>query len=118
MRWIKVAAIVVAALIAFIVLESAFHLLQIAAIVLAIGVVIALAVKAHSQYRIARERRAQVKAERRQVREQRKSGTRPATPEPLTAAPAVPRQYGTAAPGHGADVDDELARLKREMGAS
>ncbi len=64
MRWAKVLMIAVGALIAFIVLESVFRLLQWAVIALVIGVIIAVAVKAHSQYRLARERRAQVREEK------------------------------------------------------
>ncbi len=64
MRWAKVVLIAVGALIAFIVLESVFRLLQWAVIALVIGVIIAIAVKAHSQYRLARERRAQVREEK------------------------------------------------------
>ena len=61
MRWAKVLMIAVGALIAFIVLESVFSLLRGAGIALGFGAIIAVAVKAHSQYRLARERRAQVR---------------------------------------------------------
>ena len=64
MRWAKVVLIAIGALIAFIVLESVFRLLEWAVIALVIGVIIAIAVKAHSQYRLAREHRAQVREEK------------------------------------------------------
>jgi hypothetical protein len=123
MRWVKVGLIAVGALIAFIVVQSVFHLLYWAFIALVIGVVIAVAVKARSQYRIAREHRAQV----RQEKAERKSQVRERRTRHVTGTPAwmpqdtVPRQQGTIprqqdiVPPH--DVEDELARLKREMGA-
>ena len=77
MRWAKVVLIAIGALIAFIVLESVFRLLQWAVIALVIGVIIAIAVKAHSQYRLARERRAQVREEKAE-RKARVNGQPPA----------------------------------------
>jgi len=113
MNWVKAGLIAVGALIAFILIESVFHLLEWAFIALVIGLVIAVAIKAHHQYRLAMERRAQVKEEKAarkaQVREHRTAEVEPApswTPQ-RTAAPSQP--------AHG--VDEELARLKREMGA-
>ncbi len=129
MNWVKAGLIAVAALIAFIVVESLFHLLEWAFIILAIGVVIAVAVKARSQYKLAMERQAQVKAEKAerktQVRERRRGEVTPVptwipedTAPPRPAAhhpdPAGPATHD-AAPNN---VDEELARLKREMGAS
>jgi hypothetical protein len=123
MRWVKVGLIAVGALIAFIVVESVFRLLYLAFIALAIGAVIAVAVKAHSQYRIAMEHRAQLrqeKAERKSQVRERRTGHVTGTPT-WTAQDTVPRQQdtiprqqGTVPPRH--DVEDELARLKREMG--
>jgi hypothetical protein len=124
MNWVKVGLIAVGALIAFVVVESLFHLLEWAFIILAIGVVIAVAVKARHEYKLAMQRRAQVKAEKAerkaQVRERRGAEVTPAptwipedTPSPRPAAQA------TAQPRPAAhNVEDELARLKREMGAS
>jgi hypothetical protein len=116
MRWIKVAAVVVGALIAFVVLESVWHLLVtaavIAGIVLAIGAVVALAVKARRQYRLAQERRARIKAQRRAERERRQLGA-----EPVAATPVRTPRQEAAVPRHDVNVEDELARLKREMGA-
>jgi len=111
MRWAKVVLIAVGALIAFIVLESVFRLLQWAVIALVIGVIIAIAVKAHSQYRLARERRAQVREEKAE-RKARVNG-RPASQ--VVAAPEWTPPPVTSA-RHG-DVEEDLARLKRETGA-
>jgi hypothetical protein len=118
MNWVKAGLIAVGALIAFIIVESVFHLLEWAFIILAIGVVIAVAVKARHQYRLAQERRAQVKQEKAarkaEVREQRGREVEPArTWMPQETAPPRP-----AAHTAGHDVDEELARLTREMGAS
>jgi hypothetical protein len=111
MRWAKVAMIALGALIAFIVIESVFRLLQWAVIALVIGVIIAIAVKAHSEYKLAQQRRAEVRQEKaarkRQVRDE---PTRQVAPAPAWTAEttALPAREG---------VDEELARLKREMGS-
>jgi MFS family permease len=126
--WIKVGLIAVGALIAFVIVESVLGLLRWAFIALVIAVVIALALKARSQYRIAMQRRAQVRQEKAQekaqkaMRKERRTGEVTAAPAwtpgempaemPAQAAPRPP----AAAPRHH-DVEDELARLKREMGA-
>ncbi len=113
MRWAKVVLIAIGALIAFIVLESVFRLLEWAVIALVIGVIIAIAVKAHSQYRLAREHRAQVREEKTErkarVTDRNQRPAAEVVPAPEWTAPAV------TAPRH--DVEADLARLKREMGA-
>jgi MFS family permease len=121
--WIKAGLIAVGALIAFVIIQSVLGLLRWAFIALVIAVLIALALKARSQYRIAMQRRAQVRQEKAQdkaLRKERRTGEVAAAaptwrPEetPARQPDAVPRP---AAPVH--DVEDELARLKREMGAS
>ena len=111
MRWAKVVMIALGALIAFIVIESVFRLLEWAVIALVIGLIIAVAVKAHSQYKLARERRAEVKekaARKRQVREEPAQPAREITPAPAWTVES-------AKPAAREDVDAELARLKREM---
>lgn len=112
MRWAKVVMIALGALIAFIVIESVFRLLEWAVIALVIGLIIAVAVKAHSQYKLARERRAEVKQEKadrkRQVREEPAQPAREITPAPAWTVES-------AKPAAHEDVDAELARLKREM---
>ena len=126
MRWAKVVMIALGALIAFIVIESVFHLLQWAFIALVIAVIIALAVKAHSQYKLMQERRAQVKQEKaarkREVRAEKPRQGAPRQvapaqewslePEPERAVPSAP-----AFKSASSDVDAELERLKREMGS-
>ncbi len=126
--WIKVGLIAVGALIAFVIVESVLGLLRWAFIALVIAVAIALALKARSQYRIAKERHAQVRQEKAQEKAQRKQVQQRRTgqvaaapawmPEEMTAEmPAqTTRPQPAAAPRHH-DVEDELARLKREMGA-
>jgi hypothetical protein len=126
MRWAKVIMIALGALIAFIVIESVFHLLQLAFIALVIGVIIALAIKAHSQYKLMQERRAQVRqdkaARKRQVREEKQPRqvapaeiwtAERAVPSVPASAPVRPRPQAPAPPP--GDVDAELERLKREM---
>ena len=112
MRWAKVVLIAVGALIAFIVVESVFHLLKLAFIVLVIGAIIAVAVKAHSQYRLAREHRAQ-------VREQKAERKARVTERPVGQVVAAPewRQVENVPSSRHGDVEDDLARLKRELGA-
>ena len=112
MRWAKVVMIALGALIAFIVIESVFRLLEWAVIALVIGLIIAIAVKAHSQYKLARERRAEVREEKaarkHEIRDERAQPGREITP-----APAWTVENTT--PVARDNVDDELARLKREM---
>ncbi len=112
MRWAKVLLIAVGALIAFIVLESVFRLLQWAVIALVIGVIIAIAVKAHSQYRLARERRAQVREQK--AERKARAIDRPASQ--VVAAPEWHQVENVPSPRHD-DLEDDLARLKRELGA-
>jgi len=115
MGWIKVAAIAAGILIGFLVVGSVigaiFHILtQLVLVALVVGAV-AVAVK------VARSRRqvSGSKAER-EVRDRDyeqysrplpRSDVEPAAPPSYQARPAKPAAH---------DVDDELARLKREMG--
>ena len=114
MRWAKVVMIALGALIAFIVIESVFRLLEWAVIALVIGLIIAIAVKAHSQYKLAQQRRAEVRQEKaarkRQVRDEHVAPSREITPAPAWTVDSTP-------PASHGNVDDELARLKREMGS-
>jgi hypothetical protein len=121
MSWFKVAAIAVGILIAFLVVGSVlgaiFHILTqlvIAALVVG-GVVIAV--------KVARSRRevSGKKAER-EVREpdydQYSRQLPRADVEPVsTSYPAQPSRPANPAKPAAADVEDELARLKREMGS-
>jgi hypothetical protein len=112
MRWAKVVMIALGALIAFIVIESVFRLLEWAVIALVIGLIIAIAVKAHSQYKLARDRRAEVKQEK-AAGQHEVSGERVQPGREITPAPAWTVESTT--PVAHEDVDAELARLKREM---
>ncbi len=112
MRWAKVVMIALGALIAFIIIESVFRLLEWAVIALVIGLIIAIAVKAHSQYKLARERRAEVKEEK-ATRKHEISDERVQPSREITPAPAWTVESTT--PVARDDVDAELARLKREM---
>jgi len=110
MNWFKVAAVGVGIIIAFLIVGSVVHFIlgAITTILIAAAVVggIAVAVKvARSRKQVSRKR------EEKQVREPDYSEySRPlprADIEPVTPQPG---RQGTQ------DVDDELARLKREMG--
>jgi hypothetical protein len=110
MNWFKVAAVGVGIIIAFLIVGSVVHFIlgAITTILIAAAVVggIAVAIKvARSRKQVSRKR------EEKQVREPDYSEySRPlprADIEPVTPQPG---RQGTQ------DVDDELARLKREMG--
>ncbi len=115
MRWFKIAAIGVGILIAFLVVGSVigaiFHVLTelvLAALVVG-GVVVAV--------KVARSRRqVEGKKAEREVRDRDyEQYSRPLPRSDIE--PAAPPSYPTRpAPPAAADVDDELARLKREMG--
>lgn len=108
MNWLKVGAVVVGGIIVFFVFDSVIHiflsLLTAIAFVAIVGGGIYAAVKI-SGARKRRQLRRQASRKNRQVRQERAS--REITLPPATTAP-------TPAPHR--DVDDELARLKREMG--
>jgi hypothetical protein len=116
MRWFKVAAIAVGILIAFLVVGSVlgaiFHILTqlvLAALVVG-GVVIAVKV-AQSRRQVEgkkAEREVRDRGDEQYSRPLPRSDIEPAAPPSYPARPASP-----PAP----DVDDELARLKREMGS-
>ena len=114
MRWFKVAAIAVGILIAFLVVGSVlgaiFHILTqlvLAALVVG-GVVIAVKV-AQSRRQVEgkkAEREVRDRGDEQYSRPLPRSDIEPAAPPP--SYPARPATQ---------DVDDELARLKREMGS-
>jgi hypothetical protein len=116
MRWFKIAAIAGGILIAFLIVGSVVHfiLAAVTTIVIAALVVggIAVAIKmARSGKQVSGK-----KAER-EVRDQQEPyqplPRAEVDPYPATTAAPQPRR---AAP-RPADIDDELARLKREMGS-
>ena len=121
MRWFKIAAIGVGILIAFLVVGSVigFIIGAVTKLVLAALVVGAVVVAV----KVARSRK-QVSAKKaeREVREpdydQYSRRLPRADVEPAsTSYPAQPSRPANPAPPAAADVEDELARLKREMGS-
>jgi hypothetical protein len=103
MNWLKVGAIVVGGIVVFFVLNSVVHLLL--GLLSAIAFVAIVAGGGYVVYKLMGARR------RHQVRSRRRE--REVRPEPETRTVAVPP--ATPRTAHH-DVDDELARLKREMG--
>lgn len=106
MNWLKVGAVVIGGIIVFFVLNSVVHLLL--GLLSAIAFVAIVAGGGYVAYKLmGARRRRQVKSrpepEERQVRRE---------PEPrgIVVPPAAPR------PAHHENVEDELERLKREMG--
>ena len=91
MRWFKVAAVAVGALIAFLVVSSVIGFLVEAAIAVLVAAVVVLGIKASFH-----KRQVSSKKPDREV------------PGPVPNSP--PRRQKTP------DVDDEIARLKRETG--
>ena len=114
MSWLKIAAIVGGVIIAFFIVGSVVHFIMAAVttIVIAALVVggIAVAIKmARSGKQVNRKR------EERQVRDHDAYEPLPrADVEPYSTS--VPTQQPRRSEPNPADVDDELARLKREMG--
>lgn len=105
MRWLKVLAIAVAVVIVFFVVSSLVHILYLIGVGLLIAVALFAAFKGWEQYKRARERHE----ERSQQREERRA--RPSIEAPRQQPTGLP----PAATPSGFDVDEELARLKREL---
>ena len=115
MRWFKVAAIAVGILVAFLVVGSVigavFHVLTdlvIAALV--VGGIVA-AVKIASSRRQVSGKKAEREVRDRDDYEQYSRPLPRSDIEPAAPPPSYPARPATQ------DVDDELARLKREMGS-
>jgi hypothetical protein len=121
MRWFKIAAIGVGILIAFLIVGSVTHFIITAVTYLVIAALVAggvaIAVK------VARSgRQVPGKKAEREVREpdydQYSRQLPRADVEPVsTSYPAQPSRPANPAKPAAADVEDELARLKREMGS-
>jgi hypothetical protein len=112
MNWLKVGAIVIGGIIVFFVLDSVVHLLL--GLLTALAFVAIVAGGGYVAYKIVGGRR------RRQVTnrpEERKPG-RQLEPRDVEVPPfqQQPQPQPQSRPAH-ADVEDELARLKREMGS-
>lgn len=110
MRLMKVLAIAVGILIVFFVISFLWHILYLIGVGLVIVAALFAAYKGWEQYKLARQRheqrRDQRQRERQQQRDQRRSGSR-------AVEPARERPSGLP-PAARSDVDEELARLKRE----
>jgi hypothetical protein len=112
MGWLKVAAIAVGILIAFLVVGSVIgfviHAVTTLVIVALVAGAVAVAIKMARSGKQVSGKRAE-----REVREPESYEPLPRADVAPYSAPAPPRQ---SAP-NTQDVDEELARLKREMGA-
>ena len=107
MNWLKVGAIVVGGVIVFFVLNSVVHLLL--GLLSAIAFVAIVAGGGYVVYKLmsGRQRReVRSRPEEREVPRERETRTIVVPPPPPPAAPR-PAHY---------DVEDDLARMKREMG--
>jgi hypothetical protein len=105
MNWLKVGAIVVGGIVVYFVIHSVVSL-----VLSLLGAIVFVAIVAgggYVAYKLLGARR------RRQVRSRRRE--REVRPEPETRTVAVPPATATSRPAHH-DVEDELARMKREMG--
>ncbi|HTU04210.1 MAG TPA: hypothetical protein VMG13_01545 [Trebonia sp.] len=111
MNWLKVGAIVIGGIIVFFVLDSVVHLLL--GLLTAIAFVAIVAGGVYVAYKItgARKRRQVKTSEKREERRVRRDS------EPRTREIAVPPVTSQPQPAHHDNVEDELARLKREMGS-
>lgn len=110
MNWLKVAAVAIGALIAFLVVGSVIHL-----IMTVLGYVLVAALVAgggYIVYKIATNRHGRevrTKQRRREIRGDQHDDLRDNLQDTAYAPPPPPRPAGGG-------VDDDLARLKREMG--
>jgi Flp pilus assembly protein TadB len=112
MRWLKVLAIAVAVVIVFFVISSLVHIVYLIGVGLLIAVALFAAFKGWEQYKRARERHEESGKRHLQQREERRA--RP----PIDAPRQRPTGLPPAATPSGFDVDEELARLKRELPGS
>jgi hypothetical protein len=121
MRWLKVLAIAVAVVIVFFVISSLVHILYLIGVGLLIAAALFAAFKGWEQYKRARERHEERRQQRLQQREERRAGPSIEAPrqQPTGLPIEAPRQQPTGLPPtatpSGFDVDEELARLKREL---
>jgi MFS superfamily sulfate permease-like transporter len=111
MRWLKVLAVAVAVVIVFFVISALTHILYLIGVGLLIAAALFAAFKAREQYKLARERHEERRQQRLQQREER---ARPSIEAPRQQPTGLP----PAATSPGFDVDEELARLKRELPGS
>jgi hypothetical protein len=118
MRWLKVLAVAAAVVVVFVVISALVHIAYLVGVGLLIAAALFAAFKVWEQTKRAQERRE----ERRQQREERRA--RPSIDAPRHAGLPIeaPRQQLTGLPpsvtSSGFDVEEELARLKRELPGS
>ncbi len=108
MNWLKVGVIVVGGLVVFFVLDSVVHLLL--GLLTTIAFVALVAGGGYVAYKVmGSRRRRQVRDRPEEQRPRRQVDPGTVVVPPVTPAPA-------ARPAPSSDVEDDLARLKREMG--
>jgi hypothetical protein len=112
MRWLKVLAIAVAVVIVFFVISALTHILYLIGVGLLIAAALFAAFKGWEQYKLGRERHEERRQQRLQQREERRA--RPS----IEASRQQPTGLPPAATSPGFDVNEELARLKRELPGS
>jgi hypothetical protein len=108
MNWLKVGAIVVGGIVVFFVVDSVVHVLL--GLLTALAFVAIVAGGGYVAYKVAgarRRRQVRDKPEERPRRRQVEQGT-------IVVPPTAPRPAPRPAAN---DVEDDLARLKREMGS-
>jgi hypothetical protein len=119
MGWFKIAAIAVGILIAFLVVGSVMHFILTAVTYLVIAAIVAGGVAI--AIKVARSgREVSGKKAEREVRDreyEQYSRPLPASDIVPAAPPSYPARPSNPAKPAAADVEDELARLKREMGS-
>ena len=108
MRWLKVVAVAIAVVVVFVVISALVHIVYLVGVGLLIAAALFAAIKGWEQIKRARERHE----ERRQQRQERRA--RPSIEAPRQQPTGLP----PAATSRGFDVDEELARLKRELPGS
>ena len=118
MRWLKVLAIAVAVVIVFFVISALTHILYLIGVGLLIAAALFAAFKGWEQYKRTRERHEERRQQRREERRARPSVEAPRQ-QPTGLPIEAPRQQPTGLPPtatpSGFNVDEELARLKREL---
>jgi hypothetical protein len=111
MNWLKVGAVVIGGIIVFFVVDSLVHLFL--GLLTAIVFVAIVAGGGYVAFKIAgARRRRQVRHRGEEPRVQREREQRTIAVPPAIRQPAAPSQPTT----QRHDVEDELARMKREMG--
>jgi hypothetical protein len=117
MRWLKVLAVAVAVVVVFVVISAVVHILYLVGVGLLIAALLFAAVKGWEQAKRARQRLE----ERRQQREERRARPSIDVPRqqptglPIEASRPQPTWLPPAVTPSGFDVEEELARLKREL---